>query len=219
MQKGLLPISLLRDFHRTADTVTYFLEVAPLARDDRYTLQRASDVAVMEVLLNDNLIGLPDTIVYQVNSPSVGTLEYLAAGRRFRYTVDEGYRGTVTFQYAVCPESASACGFDCDTATVTIEVLNLPKVPEGLMLDDPGENGKLTIKGISPDMRLEISMFNRWGDLVFSSKNYGNEAPWTGDFNGNRLPQGAYYYHLRVYEAGQPLGDVLKGVVHLLERN
>jgi len=200
-----------------SDTVTFFLEVPPLANDDRYTLQRASDVAVMEVLLNDNLIGLADTIVYQLNSPSVGTLEYLDAERRFRYTVEEGYRGTVTFRYAVCPESASICGFDCDTATVTIEVLNLPKVPEGLLLNDPGPNGRLTIKGLSLETRLEISIFNRWGDLVFSSKNYGAEKPWEGDFNGKKLPEGAYYYQLRVFEAGKPLGGLLKGVVHLFE--
>lgn len=53
------------------DTVHYFLR-PPLVSDDRFTLSRASDVAVLEILLNDKLIGLPDTIVSQVAAPSPG---------------------------------------------------------------------------------------------------------------------------------------------------
>lgn len=203
-----------------ADTVTYFLEVAPLASDDRYTLKQASeDWLPLPVLLNDQLIGLADTVVHQLSSPAAGQLAYSAQRHEFLYTVGEDYRGTVTFRYAVCPQSISACGFGCDSATVTIEVLNLPKVPSGLLLGDPGDNGRLLIKGLGPDLRLEISIFNRWGSLVFFTPKYDNAAPWMGDFNGKNLPPGAYYYHLRLHDsAGTPIGGPLTGVVHLLER-
>ncbi|MFT7612126.1 MAG: gliding motility-associated-like protein, partial [Parvicellaceae bacterium] len=32
----------------------------------------------------------------------------------------------------------------------------------------------------------------RWGQHVFSSKNYNND--WDGTFNGEPLPDGSYYY-------------------------
>lgn len=202
------------------DTVSYFLETPPVVSDDRFTLSRASDVAVLEILLNDKLIGLPDTIVSQISAPSIGTLEYLSEGKRFRYTVEDDFRGIVSFQYAVCSESISACGFGCDTATVTIEVLNLPKVPEGLVLEDPGPNGNLTIKGVSAFERAEILIFNRWGDLVYASKQYDNAQPWRGTFKGKNLPQGAYYYQLQVFDKGnQTFGGPQTGVVHLFDQD
>lgn len=202
------------------DTVSYFLETPPLVSDDRFTLSRASDVAVLEILLNDKLIGLPDTIVSQVSAPAIGTLEYLSEGKRFRYTVEDDFRGIVSFQYAVCSESISACGFGCDTATVTLEVLNLPKVPEGLVLEDPGPNGNLTIKGVSAFERVEILIFNRWGDLVYANKQYDNAQPWKGTFKGKNLPQGAYYYQLQVFDKGnQTFGGPQTGVVHLFDQN
>ena len=173
----------------------------------------------MEVLLNDQLIGLPDTLVRQIGTPETGTLEYLAAEKRFRYTVDEDFRGTVKFHYAVCVETASPCGFECDTALVTIAVLNLPKVPEGLVVEDPGPNGELKIKGANGFEQLELHIFNRWGDLVYFSKAYSNDTPWRGDFNGKNLPQGAYYYHLKAFEKdNKQVGDVQKGVIYLVER-
>lgn len=104
-------------------------------------------------------------------------------------------------------------------ATVTIEVLNLPKVPEGLVLEDPGANGSLTIKGVSAFERVEILIFNRWGDLVYANKQYDNEQPWKGTYKGKNLPQGAYYHQLRAFDSRNlPVGGTQTGVVHLFQR-
>ncbi|HPI07922.1 MAG TPA: gliding motility-associated C-terminal domain-containing protein [Saprospiraceae bacterium] len=200
-----------------SDTVVYFLEKRPLLNDDRFTLQHAQDIAVMEVLLNDALAGLPDTVVTQLGAPSVGTLEYLEEGKRFRYFVEEDFRGTVQFQYVVC-SPASTCNLPCDTALVTIDVQNLPSVPEGLVVDDPGLNGRLIIKGISGYSRVEIAVFNRWGSLVFQENDYRNDTPWLGHFNGKALPQGAYYYSLKAWEGNTLVGGAQTGVIHLFSQ-
>ncbi|HOY05389.1 MAG TPA: gliding motility-associated C-terminal domain-containing protein, partial [Saprospiraceae bacterium] len=189
----------------------------PLLNDDRFTLQHAQDIAVMEVLLNDALAGLPDTVVTQLGAPSVGTLEYLEEGKRFRYFVEEDFRGTVQFQYVVC-SPASTCNLPCDTALVTIDVQNLPSVPEGLVVDDPGLNGRLIIKGISGYSRVEIAVFNRWGSLVFQENDYRNDTPWLGHFNGKALPQGAYYYSLKAWEGNTLVGGAQTGVIHLFSQ-
>lgn len=200
-----------------ADTVVFFLEKRALLNDDHYTLQRAQDIAVMEVLLNDALAGLSDTVVSQIGAPAFGLLEYLEDGRRFRYTVQEDYRGSVQFQYAVC-SPASTCNFPCDTATVTIDIQNLPVVPEGLVIDDPGANGRMTIKGINGFTRVEISVFNRWGTAVFQEKNYRNDNPWLGHFKGKALPDGAYYYYLKVFDGDVLIGGTLTGIIHLFQQ-
>ncbi|HRD82091.1 MAG TPA: gliding motility-associated C-terminal domain-containing protein [Saprospiraceae bacterium] len=198
-----------------ADTVTVTVEAPPVLNDDRYTLQRVQDVLVMEVLLNDNLSGLPDTVLSYLGGPAVGQLELLD-GRRFRYTVTEDFRGRVSFQYVVCNPGAR-CGTACDTATVTIEVLNMPAVPGGLIVDDPGLNGQLTIKGLNGFSRVEMQIFSRWGDLVFEEKQYDNGNPWRGHAHrsGNALPEGAYYYVLRAFDGNVQVGEAQRGVVHL----
>ncbi|NUO00284.1 MAG: hypothetical protein HUU01_06670, partial [Saprospiraceae bacterium] len=140
-----------------ADTVTLFLERSPMLGDDRFRLQFAQEVLVMEVLLNDNLAGLKDTVMFLLNEPEEGELEFLEATNRFRYRVDEGFRGTVAFQYVVCPPE-SICQLPCDTATVTIEVFNQPSVSEGLIVNDPGRNGFMEITGIGGFSRVEIQV-------------------------------------------------------------
>lgn len=202
-----------------SDTVVYFLENKPVARDDNYSIQRAYDVAVMEVLLNDALGGLSDTLLVQVTTPNVGQLELLAEDRRFRYTVGEDFRGTMTFQYAVC-NPASVCDLPCDTATVTIKVHNLPTVPSGLVVEDGGPNGELTIRGVNGFTRVEITIMDRWGDLVFQERDYENDRPWLGDYKrtGKYLPGGAYYYYLKAYDGQLQVGETMTGVVHLFTK-
>ncbi|MEO6037814.1 MAG: gliding motility-associated C-terminal domain-containing protein, partial [Saprospiraceae bacterium] len=149
----------------------------------------------------------------------IGTLELLNAKHRFRYTVAEDFRGTVTFQYAVC-NPASVCNLPCDTATVTIQILNLPTVPSGLVVEDGGPNGKLTIRGINGFSRVEITIVDRWGDLVFRESDYDNEHPWLGDYNrtGRYLPGGAYYYYLKAYDDSTQIGNTMTGAIHLFDK-
>jgi hypothetical protein len=201
------------------DTFVCFLEKKPVANDDFYTLQRVFDVAVMEVLLNDALGGLSDTLLLQLSSPAVGTLELLGDNKRFRYTVDNDFRGNVSFEYTVCNPN-SVCNLPCDTATVTIDVQNLPTVPTGLVVGDVGPNGALTIRGLHGFTRAEILITNRWGDLVFQETDYRNDNPWAGNYKntGNYLPGGAYYYTLKVFEDATQIGDTLTGVIHLFEQ-
>lgn len=202
-----------------ADTVTLFLERAPILGDDNYRLQFVNQILVMEVLLNDNLAGLPDTIMYPLNEPEEGVLEFLEATNRFRYSVDEGFRGVVTFQYVVCPPESN-CQLPCDTATVRIEVFNQPTVSEGLIINDPGRNGFMEIKGISGFSKVEVLVVNRWGDLVYKAENYSPDTPWDGTMMGmgTPLPQGAYYYQLRTFEGEEQVGDTQTGVIHLFEQ-
>jgi gliding motility-associated-like protein len=40
--------------------------------------------------------------------------------------------------------------------------------------------------------QLNISIYNRWGGLVYHSENYNND--WNGEYKNNRLPDATYYY-------------------------
>jgi len=58
----------------------------------------------------------------------------------------------------------------------------------------------------------EFSIYNRWGQLVFTTKNPGD--CWDGNFNGAGQPTGGY---INVIWAKTACGDVsLKGTVILI---
>ena len=86
-----------------------------------------------------------------------------------------------------------------------------------MVVNDPSPNGQLTIRGINGFTRVEIAVFNRWGDLVFQEKNYRNDAPWLGQFSGKNLPGGAYYYYLQAWDGDTLIGGTQTGVIHLFE--
>ena len=56
--------------------------------------------------------------------------------------------------------------------------------------DGFNDEWKVNNKEIVSPFKLRI--YNRTGSLVYSSNNYNND--WKGEYNGNPLPQGTYYY-------------------------
>ncbi|MCX7863352.1 MAG: gliding motility-associated C-terminal domain-containing protein [Bacteroidales bacterium] len=66
-------------------------------------------------------------------------------------------------------------------------------VPEGFSPNGDGINDFFEINGI--DDTYQLSVFNRWGNLVYESKPYLNN--WNGkDKGGNDLPDDTYFYML-----------------------
>lgn len=73
-----------------------------------------------------------------------------------------------------------------------------PKVyfPEGLIPDGPNEKDRyFTIFGKYFD-NVELTVFNRWGEIVFYSKDkdFIMNNGWDGNFGGTKLPTGVYPY-------------------------
>ena len=202
-----------------SDTVTVFLEQGSQLVDDKYTIERAQDIAAMNILLNDNLTGLQDTSISWSGAPTMGVFEYVPGNKSFRYTAEADFRGVLTFTYTVCNE-ASKCASPCDSAVVTMEVFNLPKPTEGMVLEDPGPNGTLQIRGLQGFSSVDIVITNRWGDIVYRNNDYDNDAPWRGRSGdmGPFLPPGAYYYVIQAYDDGKLVGKPQTGAIYLFKK-
>lgn len=187
-----------------ADTLIVVVATGLQAADDHFILELANTEIFMDVLKNE---GLPPNTRYILRArtlPEFGTLETLPHG--FRYYEEEGLRGTVSFVYEVC-YADSDCATACDTATVTIEVLNLPYLPEGFSPNDDGVNDLLEVLGYRSggDVTMRLAVTNRWGDLVYEAENYLAESPWDGRSGKNRepLPEGAYYALMEINVEGE----------------
>ena len=59
-----------------------------------------------------------------------------------------------------------------------------------------GSNDVFFIKNIETFPNNELTIYNRWGNKVYETKNYTND--WYGTFNGNPLPVGTYYYFIKL---------------------
>lgn len=76
-------------------------------------------------------------------------------------------------------------------------------IPQGITPNGDGKNDKLVIDGIL-GLKNKLSIFNRWGNLVFEKENYTND--WGGEYltsestsDGKLLPDGIYYYVIDFY--------------------
>ncbi|MET3874709.1 gliding motility-associated C-terminal domain-containing protein [Chitinophaga sp. OAE865] len=81
-------------------------------------------------------------------------------------------------------------------------------VPNVITPNGDGKNDKFVIIGILRYPNSSLFIYNRWGSMVYQSKNYQNE--WTGD----SLNEGTYYYILKL---NTPTGErSYKGWIELL---
>jgi gliding motility-associated-like protein len=94
---------------------------------------------------------------------------------------DITYRLTVT--------SSDGC---VATDQVFVKVLKQVKVPNAFSPNGDGINDKWEIQYLESYPGCTIDVFNRYGQVVFSSVGY--EKPWDGTFKGTPLPVGTYYW-------------------------
>ena len=103
------------------------------------------------------------------------------------------------FTYTLTVTSNRGCGVSSDN--VFVKVYKNVVIPNAFSPNGDGINDKWMIRGLSsyPDAILEI--FNRYGQLVYSTKSYN--TPWDGTFKGTPLPVGTYYYVIDL-KIGEP---------------
>jgi gliding motility-associated-like protein len=65
--------------------------------------------------------------------------------------------------------------------------------------DGDGINDRLSFEYLSFYPENELFIFNRWGQLLYSKKNYDNS------WNGSEYEEGTYFYVLKIYELNQTL--------------
>lgn len=133
----------------------------------------------------------------------------------YSYAWSNGSQGAsamnlVKGRYTVTVSDANDCRFYLEA--------NIGRSCDGLVIYDvfspngDGKNDQWIIEGIDrfPDNRLTI--YDRWGLLVYSAQSYTGD--WDGRHNnGSTLPFGAYFYVLHL---GDPADTLLKGSVTII---
>ncbi|UKN01755.1 gliding motility-associated C-terminal domain-containing protein [Paracrocinitomix mangrovi] len=86
-----------------------------------------------------------------------------------------------------------------DTATIDIKVLKditSVGVPNLITPNADGYNDVLQIENLESFAQNQMTVFNIYGQIVYEAQPYNND--WDGTYNGNQLPDGTYFYLLRL---------------------
>jgi len=113
------------------------------------------------------------------------------------------FTGTENITLQVCDIFAA-----CTQQVLSLEVVGDINVFTAISPNNDGQNDIFLIEHIEKfdDTRENrVSIYNRWGDLVWDRKNYDNATViFSGESNnGTELPSGAYFYKIE-FSSGRP---------------
>ncbi|MDG1260176.1 MAG: gliding motility-associated C-terminal domain-containing protein [Flavobacteriales bacterium] len=104
---------------------------------------------------------------------------------------------------------------DCEVTDVVTVIVGPPiGIPNTITPNGDGINDLWKISGISEFPRVEVSVFDRWGQQVYRDSGY--EQPWNGErANGQFLPTAAYYYVIELNSANINI-EPITGVITII---
>lgn len=79
--------------------------------------------------------------------------------------------------------------------TVRINVYERIWIPDAFTPNGDGINDSWELRGIENYPEAEITIFNRWGEIIFFSRQY--KQPFDGKFQNTPLPTGVYVYQIK----------------------
>jgi gliding motility-associated-like protein len=202
----------------SSDTVQVTVEGTPQLKADDFKSPQVADPLTIDLTKNDKLNGLKSYSCVITSLPKYGTIDSTTIKGTFIYTAVPGFAGSVVSSYKLC---SNLCPALCDTAKIKITIDQGQdtqiKLPNVITPNGDGKNDFLYFDVIefNPEKysKAEFLVYNRWGEIVYQAKPYKND--WAGTNNaGQPLPQGTYYFILRLSVQG---GAVLDGDVTILK--
>lgn len=203
----------------SSDTLFIVPEKAPEAVGDLLTIDRGENRATINVAGNDQLQGVSDWTVGVVSNPALGNVTDEGGGSlSYALTVSLLSPASDEFTYEICN---ALCPELCSEALVEVEIdrdtTGKFDIPNGITPNGDGLNDQLIFDQLLlnpekyPDNELII--FNRWGDIVYTAQPYNNDWQGTTDA-GDELPDGTYYYVLRL-NIGE--GEIIRGDITVIK--
>jgi gliding motility-associated-like protein len=102
--------------------------------------------------------------------------------------------------YPITASGAASPNYNITYIAGTLSVVPSPgsiKIPNAFTPNGDGVNDVWNIQELSSYPQCTVSVYSRYGSLVYQS--HGYPVPWDGTMNGNPLPAGTYYYIIDLY--------------------
>ncbi|HRT89848.1 MAG TPA: gliding motility-associated C-terminal domain-containing protein, partial [Bacteroidales bacterium] len=153
--------------------------------------------------------------VVDASCPDVrdGSITLAITGGTVPYTAlwNDGVTGTTRSAgdstYTVIVLDNNGCAVNLDV-TVTFTGTNCLQIPEVITPNGDGKNDTWIIRNIGLYPDAEVFVYNRWGRLVYRTKNIAAN-PWDGKYKGKLVPVDSYHYILDLKDGSQPRKGVI----------
>ncbi|OFY85201.1 MAG: hypothetical protein A3F72_05330 [Bacteroidetes bacterium RIFCSPLOWO2_12_FULL_35_15] len=183
-------------------------------------IQGCSRIDTIEILEPDSLVVSLSPYVYD-NGHNIstylgsnGSIDLNISGGVAPYSclwscnsTDPNPKGLPAGEYTVLVTDSNKCpasGFVRLDQPLDLEM------PTGYTPNADGNNDFFVVHGVEAYPDNEITIYNRWGNIVYQKKKYFNE--WNGtNTNGDELPEGTYFVILEINDGK----IVLKGYVEM----
>lgn len=106
---------------------------------------------------------------------------------------------STTFVVTVADENGCVA-----TDSVRVSIIPSVVISSGFTPNDDGVNDAWIIDNIELFSNSLVSVFNRWGQLVYRQRAYNAGNAWDGTYEGSQLPIGTYYYTIELNDPRFP---------------
>lgn len=176
----------------------------------------ATGVTVVDILQSGYSYVSSATSIGSFNSSTgVWTIGNLNAGNSATLTITAEVLNSGSYSNTA---TISATEIETDLTNNVSTIVTIPSdffIPEGFSPNGDLVNDLFVIRGILNFPSNEFTVFNRWGNVVFSASPYQNtwDGKSTSDYNigGDVLPVGTYFYVLDLKDGS----DIYKGTIYL----
>jgi len=162
------------------------------------SVETGVDLGIEIYPLENDSLATSDISVTITAGPQNGSITFDQATGVVSYTPDNGFAGNDSIVYQVCTGTENT---HCESATIRISVTEILEIPNVFTPNNNGQNDFFVIKHLDKyGTGNHLSIFNRWGNKVWESKDYQNN--WDGYANtgilvdNKPLPVGTYFYLL-----------------------
>jgi gliding motility-associated-like protein len=175
------------------DTAWVFVDVTcptgllPIANYDYDEAEAPNTNVTIDILTNDILNDVLDSVTIAIPIQPSSGLATVDANNNIVYVPNTDFCGYDTLVYNLCNS------FGCDTAMVVIRIkCGKLIIFNGITPNSDGNNDTWIINGIDEFPDNHVTVFNRWGNMVYDKVGYNND--WKGTWEGSELPFGTYFY-------------------------
>lgn len=92
------------------------------------------------------------------------------------------------------------------TDSISVSVVGKLRIPNAFTPNDDQANDYWKIPALSMYPNCQVRVFDRSGDLVFTSNGYDESDYWDGtDRNGKKLPMASYFYVIKLGNDEEPI--------------
>ncbi|AKD58536.1 hypothetical protein SD10_14285 [Spirosoma radiotolerans] len=114
-----------------------------------------------------------------------------------------------TTPYQLTAVGVSGC---VATFSVLVEVSEPLYIPSAFSPNADGMNDSWVIPNIGSFPQAEVSIYSRWGELIFYSRGY--ERPWDGTYKQATVQTGVYTYQIKT--GNKPLNTTYRGQLSVI---